>query len=82
MGPRTTSPVAQRVNGDAYAQYIGRWSRLFVPTLWDAADVRDGDRVLDVATGTGEAAELALLRIGHLGLVVGSDISAAMLNEA
>lgn len=76
------APVGQRVDGAAYAQYIGRWSRLFVPTLLDAADVRDGDRVLDVATGTGEAAELALLRIGDSGLVVGSDISAAMLNEA
>ena len=81
-GPGLHAPVAQRVDGDAYAQYIGRWSRLFVPALLDAADVRDGDRVLDVATGTGEAAELALLRIGHSGLVVGSDISAAMLNEA
>jgi ubiquinone/menaquinone biosynthesis C-methylase UbiE len=76
------APVAQRVDGVAYAQYIGRWSRLFVPSLLDAAEVRDGDRVLDVATGTGEAAELALQRIGRSGLVVGSDISAAMLNEA
>jgi ubiquinone/menaquinone biosynthesis C-methylase UbiE len=81
-GPGLHAPVAQRVDGEAYAQYIGRWSRLFVPTLLDGADVRDGDRVLDVATGTGEAAELALMRIGHSGLVVGADISAAMLNEA
>ena len=43
------APVAQRVDGDAYARYIGCWSRLFVPTLLDAADVKDGDRVLDVA---------------------------------
>jgi SAM-dependent methyltransferase len=76
------APIAQRVDGDAYAQYIGRWSRLFVPSLLDAAEVSDGNRVLDVATGTGEAAELALRRVGHSGLVVGSDISAAMLNEA
>jgi ubiquinone/menaquinone biosynthesis C-methylase UbiE len=38
--------------------------------------------VLDVATGTGEAAQLALARVGQSGLVVGADISPAMLNEA
>jgi SAM-dependent methyltransferase len=76
------APVGQRVDGVAYAQYVGRWSRLFVPTLLDAAEVRPADRVLDVATGTGEAAELALLSVGHSGLVVGSDISAGMLSEA
>jgi len=74
--------VAQRVDGDAYARYIGRWSRLFVPTLLDAADVKDGDRVLDVATGTGEAAQLALERVGNSGLVVGSDIATEMLDAA
>jgi SAM-dependent methyltransferase len=76
------APVGKRVDGLAYAQYIGRWSRLFVPALLDAGDVCDGDRVLDVATGTGEAAALALPRVGSSGLVVGSDISAAMLDEA
>jgi ubiquinone/menaquinone biosynthesis C-methylase UbiE len=48
----------------------------------DAAEITDGNRVLDVATGTGEAAQLALERVGQSGLVVGADISAAMLNEA
>jgi SAM-dependent methyltransferase len=48
----------------------------------NAAEIRDGDRVLDVATGTGEAAQLALERVGNSGLVVGADISSAMLNEA
>ena len=61
---------------------IGRWSRLFVPALLAAAEIRDGNRVLDVATGTGEAAQLALTHVGDSGLVVGSDISLAMLDEA
>jgi len=43
-----------RVDAAAYEQYIGRWSRLFVPALLDAAEVGVGDRVLDVATGSGE----------------------------
>jgi SAM-dependent methyltransferase len=76
------APLGQRVDGTAYDLYIGRWSRLFVPALLDAAEIKSGDRVLDVATGTGEAAQLALERVGHAGLVVGSDISPAMLNEA
>jgi len=81
-GPGLHAPVAQRVDGEAYSQYIGRWSRLFIPALLDAAGVTDGDRVLDVATGTGEAAAMAVLRIGHSGLLVGADISSAMLKEA
>jgi ubiquinone/menaquinone biosynthesis C-methylase UbiE len=76
------APVGQRVDGAAYELYIGRWSRLFVPALLDAAEITEGDRVLDVATGTGEAAQLALERVGQSGLVVGADISTAMLNQA
>jgi ubiquinone/menaquinone biosynthesis C-methylase UbiE len=76
------APVGQRVDGAAYDLYIGRWSRLFVPALLDAAEIKNGDRVLDVATGTGEAAQLTLDRVGPSGLVVGSDISAAMLDAA
>jgi ubiquinone/menaquinone biosynthesis C-methylase UbiE len=76
------APIGERADGVAYERYIGRWSRLFVPALLNAAEIRDGDRVLDVATGTGEAAQLALERVGNSGLVVGADISSAMLNEA
>jgi ubiquinone/menaquinone biosynthesis C-methylase UbiE len=76
------APLGRRVDASAYANYIGRWSRLFVPTLLAAADVKRGDRVLDVATGTGEAAQLTLSQVGDAGLVVGADISPAMLDEA
>jgi SAM-dependent methyltransferase len=47
-----------------------------------AAEVAVGDRVLDVATGPGEAAAMALSRVGPSGLVVGADISPAMLDTA
>jgi len=46
------------------------------------AEVAAGDRVLDVATGPGQAAALALSRVGPTGLVVGVDISPAMLDAA
>jgi ubiquinone/menaquinone biosynthesis C-methylase UbiE len=55
---------------------------LFVPSLLAAAEVRAGERVLDVATGTGEAAVMAVPAVGHSGMVVGTDISTAMLAAA
>lgn len=75
-------PIGDRADGIAYERYVGRWSRLFVPSLLDAAEIRDGDRVLDVATGTGVAAQMALERVGESGFVIGADISPAMLDEA
>jgi ubiquinone/menaquinone biosynthesis C-methylase UbiE len=66
----------------AYGQYIGRWSRLFVPALLTAAEVTESDRVLDVATGPGEAAVIAASTVGDSGFVVGADISSAMLDVA
>ena len=74
--------AGQPVNTDAYDRYLGRWSRLFVPSLLAAAEVRAGDRVLDVATGTGEAATMAIRAVGRTGMVVGADISAMMLAAA
>jgi ubiquinone/menaquinone biosynthesis C-methylase UbiE len=38
--------------------------------------------VLDVASGTGEAALMAIAAVGHSGTVVGTDISPAMLEAA
>jgi ubiquinone/menaquinone biosynthesis C-methylase UbiE len=50
-----------------------------VPAVLAAAEVVATDRILDVATGPGEAAAMALAQIGPAGLVVGVDISLAML---
>src|SRR5205823_7649366 len=72
----------QPVNADAYDRYNGRWSRLFVPGLLAAAEVSPGHRMLDVATGTGEDALMAISAVGHTGTVVGTDISPAMLEAA
>jgi SAM-dependent methyltransferase len=70
------------VDAKAYDQWTGRWSRLFVPSVVAAAGVSEGHRVLDVSTGTGEAAIAALGAAGHSGQVIGADISAAMLEGA
>src|SRR5690242_11923628 len=48
----------------------------------DLAEVRAGDRVLDVATGTGDLALELARRVGPAGAVVGSDFSEGMLERA
>ena len=66
----------------AYDLLSGRWSRLYIPTLLAEVGLDVGHRVLDVATGTGEAAVLAAARVGTTGRVVGIDISQPMLGVA
>ena len=39
-----------------YERFMGRWSRLLAPRYISFAGVKDGQRVLDVGTGTGSAA--------------------------
>jgi SAM-dependent methyltransferase len=39
--------------GESYERFMGRWSRALAPLLVEFANVRDGDAVLDVGSGTG-----------------------------
>jgi ubiquinone/menaquinone biosynthesis C-methylase UbiE len=54
----------------------------FARRLVEYVDVRPGDRVLDVATGTGEVLLAAAERSGENGQVVGIDLTEAMLERA
>jgi len=56
--------------------------RPWVAPLLDDAALRTGQRVLDVACGTGIVARLARTRVGAAGAVVGVDVSAPMLAVA
>ncbi|HTS92621.1 MAG TPA: methyltransferase domain-containing protein [Stellaceae bacterium] len=76
------APLGKVVDASAYDRWTGRWSRLFVPAVLSAAAVEPRSRVLDVSTGTGEAARMALPIVGTGGFVVGADISHAMLTGA
>jgi SAM-dependent methyltransferase len=42
--------------GTGYERFMGRWSRLLAPAYVAFAGVKNGDRVLDVGTGTGSLA--------------------------
>jgi SAM-dependent methyltransferase len=57
---------------------FGEWA----PHLLDAAGVRPGQAVLDVACGTGVVARAAAKRLAGEGSVVGVDLSEAMLTVA
>jgi ubiquinone/menaquinone biosynthesis C-methylase UbiE len=71
--------VATATNVSAYDRWVGRWSRLLVPPVISAVEVAPGCRVLDVSTGTGEAALIALPTVGASGVIIGADIAPAML---
>ena len=66
------------------------YEEIFVPALFqqwagrvaDAAQVREGQRVLDVACGTGVFARAAMGRVGGSGSVVGVDVNDGMLAVA
>jgi demethylmenaquinone methyltransferase / 2-methoxy-6-polyprenyl-1,4-benzoquinol methylase len=55
--------------------------RLWKRFALDLTGVRPGDRVLDLASGTGDLATRLAERVGPSGRVIASDINAAMLNE-
>jgi ubiquinone/menaquinone biosynthesis C-methylase UbiE len=73
FGSGLHTAAGRPVDDSAYYQYIGRWSRLFVPAVLTAAEVASGDRVLDIATGPGEAALAALAVVTPAGHVIGAD---------
>ena len=66
------------------------YEELFVPALFaqwaplmiDIARLQEGQRVLDVACGTGVLARAAADRVGRTGSVVGLDLNPAMLEVA
>jgi ubiquinone/menaquinone biosynthesis C-methylase UbiE len=46
-----------------YERFMGRWSRLLAPAYIAFSGVKDGDRVLDVGTGTGSLASAVEARM-------------------
>ena len=65
-----------------YERAFAHVSTYFVPFLLRAARLAPGMRVLDIASGTGVAAEAALAVVGQAGHVTAADISPAMAEKA
>lgn len=62
--------------------YDNEWRYRFANHLIELAHLQPGQRVLDVATGTGIVAIASAKIVGSQGHVVGVDISTGMLNHA
>jgi len=65
-----------------YEQFWAAQLRPAQERLLERADLRPGERVLDVACGTGLATFPAAERVGPTGVVVGTDISTQMVSDA
>ena len=65
-----------------YDRAVGHMTQRLIPPLLRAARLAPGMRVLDIATGTGIAAEAAAEAVGPSGQVVAADISPAMVERA
>lgn len=87
----TTTRTSQQPRGEAYSGSAPEnYELFFVPAigaplaadLVDCAALRPGERVLDVACGTGVVARLAAERVGAAETVAGVDINPGMLAVA
>jgi SAM-dependent methyltransferase len=66
---------------EGYEEFMGRWSRRLAVPFVAFADVRDGERVLDVGSGTGALVE-AVLATTNVDRVMGIDRSRTYVESA
>jgi ubiquinone/menaquinone biosynthesis C-methylase UbiE len=87
----TSTTTSQQVYGTTFGgSSAENYERFFVPVigapfaadLVEEAALRPGERVLDVACGTGIVARLAAERVGKKGSVAGLDVTSGMLEVA
>jgi len=69
-------------SAEAYERYLASAFSPWADALTGAAELKPGERVLDVACGTGIVARQAARRVGTGGRVVGLDVNDAMLTVA
>jgi len=79
----------RRVQRYGWDLAVGHYEEHWLHRLWPATErvleraaIAPGERVLDIACGTGVLAIAAAVRVGRSGMVVGTDISEKMLEAA
>lgn len=77
-GYQVSGNAAEMYERYATQYYMGPW----VPDLAGLADLQRGERVLDLACGTGVVARYAATQVGPTGQVTGLDFNAGMLAVA
>ena len=75
---QVTGDAAERYQRELVPAMFAPWA----PLLADHTGVRPGERILDVACGTGVVARVAAERVGRTGRVVGLDLNGRMLAVA
>ncbi|KAL4725267.1 hypothetical protein ACLX1H_007414 [Fusarium chlamydosporum] len=73
---------AQRMYTERAHNYEDSWHPDYSRRFMELIPIQAGDRVLDLACGTGLEAVIAADQVGDEGIVVGVDITEAMLAEA
>ena len=76
--PRLSGTPGETYQREMVPAIFSRWA----PDLIEVASLRPGDRVLDVACGTGVVTRLAADRVGPAGKVTGLDVNKEMLAAA
>ncbi|KAK4570111.1 hypothetical protein LTR86_003081 [Recurvomyces mirabilis] len=73
---------ARKLYDDRAAHYDDSWHPLFAHHMVQLADLKPGDHVLDLASGTGLVTFAASMAVGRAGSVTGVDVSSGMLDQA
>jgi ubiquinone/menaquinone biosynthesis C-methylase UbiE len=82
QSPKVTEAEAKMFAvSSGYERFMGRWSRILAPEYIAFAGVRNGDRVLDVGTGTGSLASAIEARMPS-SQIVGVDPSEGFIAYA
>jgi ubiquinone/menaquinone biosynthesis C-methylase UbiE len=80
MSTATQQWQLERASAEAYERYaVASWSGPLAARLVALAAPQEGERVLDVACGTGIVARLAAEAVGARGAVAGVDVNEGML---
>jgi ubiquinone/menaquinone biosynthesis C-methylase UbiE len=80
--PLSQAASAKQMYDARSSKYDDSWHPAFVNKIIDLLDLQPGEKVLDLACGTGLVSFAAARKVGPAGSVTGIDVSDGMLREA